>query len=75
MMLTGCNAINPAEPVSVNIPPQPADCKVQEEHAPVIAGVDKVVTLRRERGQLDKANARVVRCFEYNENIRDGFNT
>lgn len=70
MILSGCGAGKLATPVLAEIPDQPPDCAVREDHAPLTAGVDKVVTLRLERGQLDKANDRVTRCYEFNRDVR-----
>lgn len=49
----------------INIGPQPEVCGEDTPHAPLVKGQDKVVTLDRERGQLDKANDLREFCFNF----------
>ena len=58
----------------VSLPDQPADCRVQEPHAEVTAGDEARSVLIRERGALDRANARVGRCSEFEDTVRTKFN-
>lgn len=54
----------------VTIPDQPDDCRKLEPHAPVTVGVELRSVLRRERGALDRANARVGRCAVDRDNLK-----
>nr|WP_132534968.1 hypothetical protein [Rhizobium sp. PP-F2F-G48] len=54
----------------IDIPDQPDDCRKLEPHAPVTVGVELRSVLRRERGALDRANARVGRCAADRDNLR-----
>ncbi|RWF44317.1 MAG: hypothetical protein EOS65_02765 [Mesorhizobium sp.] len=49
----------------VTLPPLPGDCRASEPHAPIAAGDEVRSVLKAERRQLDKANARVVRCANH----------
>jgi len=57
----------------IEIPPQPEDCRVQEAHAAIGKGMEARSVLRRERGGLDRQNARGERCWQFNEDIRVRF--
>jgi hypothetical protein len=46
------------------LPDLPGDCRFQEPHAAITEGAEARSVLIRERGQLDKANARVGRCAD-----------
>lgn len=54
----------------VNMPEQPADCRVKEAHATLTIGAEPVVVLRKERTALDRANARITRCADNYDNVR-----
>ncbi len=56
---------------SVVLPDYPQDCRTLTPHAPIDVGAEFRSVLARERGQLNKANARVVRCGQfYDETLR-----
>ena len=57
----------------VHLPALPADCRVKEPHAPMKVGDEARAVLKRERGQLDKANARVGRCAGFYDTTRKAF--
>lgn len=46
----------------VTLPALPGDCRELEPHAAINVGDEARSVLKAERRQLDKANARVVRC-------------
>ena len=46
----------------VDLPAYPPDCRRQEPHAPLVAGAETRSALKRERGALDRQNARTDRC-------------
>ena len=48
----------------VTLPALPEDCRAQEAHASLVAGVEIRSVLRRERAALDRANSRVTRCAD-----------
>lgn len=83
LIVTGCSATDKrlAEAAAaqgraqagVTIPDQPDDCRVQEPHAAITVGSELRSVLRRERGALDKANARVSRCAALWDDIKNGF--
>lgn len=56
----------------VTLEPQPVECAIDTPHAPLSAGQEAVVALRREREQLDLANASKRRCYEFNVKQADG---
>ena len=56
----------------VTVEPQPAECAQDTPHAALVVGQEAVVALRRERAQLDAANASKRRCFLFNESQADG---
>lgn len=55
----------------VTLPALPADCRKKEPHADIQAGMEAISVLKRERGQLDKANSRVGRCAGFFDHLRD----
>lgn len=55
---------------SVVLPDYPQDCRVITPHAAIDVGAELRSVLVRERGQLDKANARVGRCGQFYDAIR-----
>lgn len=59
-----------AAEASGDIGPQPAECYEDTPHAALVRGEEQIVLLRRERGQVDKANAKQRRCANYNEALR-----
>lgn len=82
-IIVSCSATNPVkEPAEtlgriaagVNIPAQPADCKVREAHPTIIVGANKVVIIDRYRTALNRANDRVSRCYDHREDIRARIN-
>lgn len=61
----------------INLQPAPAEClpnAADVPHATVRAGDNGIVVLRRERGQLDKANALRRMCAVDREETRKAFN-
>lgn len=58
---------------SVVLPDWPADCKAKEPHAAIDVGAELRSVLVRERGQLDKANARVGRCGQFYDDVRSKY--
>jgi hypothetical protein len=50
---------------SVVLPDYPQDCREITPHAAIDVGVELRSVLVRERGQLDKANARITRCGKF----------
>ncbi len=54
----------------VSLPALPDDCRATEPHAPVSEGAEIRSILKRERTQLDKANARVGRCAEHYDGLK-----
>jgi hypothetical protein len=57
----------------VMLPPLPDDCRVQEPHAALQAGMEARVALRAERRATGRANARVGRCASFYMDVKDGF--
>lgn len=55
---------------SVVLPDYPQDCRALTPHAVIDVGAELRSVLVRERGQLDKANARVGRCSSFYDDIR-----
>lgn len=54
----------------VILPALPEDCRKPEPHASIQIGSELRSVLVRERGQLDKANARVGRCSTFYDDIK-----
>ena len=54
----------------VVLPDWPDDCRKTEAHAAVTEGAEVRSILIRERGQLDKQNARTVRCAAYYDDLQ-----
>lgn len=48
----------------VTLPSLPDDCRFEEPHAAAAVGDEARTVLKAERRQLNKANARVVRCAD-----------
>jgi hypothetical protein len=48
----------------------PADCRATEAHADLTAGVEVRSVLIRERGALDRQNARAGRCASFYDDQR-----
>ncbi|TXI08756.1 MAG: hypothetical protein E6Q76_06795 [Rhizobium sp.] len=48
-----------------NLPPLPDDCRKKEPHAAVKVGDELRSVLVKERGALDRANARTGRCAAF----------
>jgi hypothetical protein len=57
----------------VNLPLLPDDCRATEPHAALSAGVELRSVLKRERGALDRANARTGRCAGFYDDTREKF--
>ena len=55
---------------SVVLPDYPQDCRALTPHAAIDVGAELRSVLVRERGQLDKANARVSRCGQFYDATR-----
>lgn len=63
-----------AAQAQVNLPETPAICNEDVPHAPLVPGEDSLHTLKRERFQLDKANATRRICVrEFSEKLRQDF--
>lgn len=56
----------------ITLQPQPAECAIETPHASLLAGQEAAIALRRERAQLDEANASKRRCNEFNANQAEG---
>ncbi|KKB79271.1 hypothetical protein VW35_08730 [Devosia soli] len=56
----------------VTLGSQPAECAIDTPHAALLAGQEATVALRREREQLDVANASKRRCYDFNSNQAEG---
>ena len=56
-----------------NLPPLPDDCRKKEPHAGVQVGDELRSVLVRERGALDRANARVGRCGAFYDDTKSSF--
>lgn len=54
---------------SVVLPDYPQDCRVLTPHAALDVGAELRSVLVRERGQLDRANARVGRCADFYDDV------
>jgi hypothetical protein len=54
------------------LPELPAECRKEIAHAELIEGEDLAIILRRERGQLDKANAMLGRCAGFHDTLAEG---
>lgn len=54
------------------MPPLPGECRKTVPHAAVAVGDNPVVILARERGQLDLANGRIVRCADFYGDVKTG---
>lgn len=57
----------------VNLAPLPADCEHQEPHAVETLGADILSMLKLERAALDRANARVKRCAQFQKSQVEAF--
>jgi len=60
---------------SVVLPDYPQDCRVHTPHAALDVGAELRSVLVRERGQLDKANARVGRCADFYDDVASKYGT
>ena len=54
----------------VNLPEWPEDCRKKEAHAPITEGAEARSVLIRERGALDRQNARGDRCSAFYDRLR-----
>ncbi len=54
----------------VTLPNWPSDCRQSEAHAPLVVGSEIRSILKRERTQLNRANARVGRCAGHYDGLR-----
>lgn len=54
----------------VNLPELPEDCRVQEPHAVLSEGAEARSVLSRERGALDRQNARTDRCAAFYDDTK-----
>lgn len=57
----------------VELPPLPERCKRQVPHASLATGSEAVVVLKRERAQLDVANATIALCARNYETVQQEF--
>ena len=77
-MLSACGAtLNSGAAIGraqagVTLERQPDKCDEPVPHIALRPGVEVRSLLRRERAQLDVANARIVDCYAFNDNIRTG---
>lgn len=58
---------------AVNLPPLPDDCRASEPHATLTTGSELRSVLKRERGALDRANARTGRCAGFYDDTKKRF--
>lgn len=58
---------------SISLPDYPADCRAAEQHAAVTVGAELRSIIVRERGALDRANARVGRCAGFYDEVKMRF--
>ena len=56
----------------VTLERQPDQCGEPVPHIALRAGVEARSLLRRERAQLDVANARIADCYAFNDSLRTG---
>lgn len=68
---SGGAAIGRAQ-AGVTLERQPDQCSEPVPHIALRPGVEVRSLLKRERAQLDIANARLVDCYAFNENLRNG---
>lgn len=54
------------------LPDLPAECRWAVAHTELIEGEDLAVLLRRERGQLETANAMLGRCAGFHDTLAEG---
>lgn len=60
----------------INLPPYPAECRVDEPHAAIKVGDSKVSIIDRERRATDRANAKKNRCGPvFYDNVVQQFGT
>lgn len=52
------------------LPAWPADCRAKEAHAPLVVGSEVRSILKRERGALDRQNARTDRCAGFYDDLK-----
>lgn len=80
-MLIGCSGSSPNLRASgdlgraragITIERQPDECGKTVPHIRLKVGDELRTVLKRERGQLDVANARIAECYRFNEDIRAG---
>lgn len=57
----------------VELPAQPTECAQAVPHIAIAEGQELRSLLKRERAQLDVANARIRACWQFNEDVRAGF--
>lgn len=55
------------------LPDLPGDCRVKEPHAPLTLGNEALIILDRERGALDRQNARTGRCAGFYDDVKSRF--
>ncbi len=81
-MFSSCSLTDRLEKASVekgkiaagtNLPPLPDDCRKKEPHAAVRVGDKLRSVVVRERGALDRANARGERCASFHDNTKARF--
>ena len=74
LMLTGCGSPDRAPHIAPPpaLPEWPADCATPTPHAALTVGADAVSTLKRERGQLNVANAKAANCTAFYGDLRKG---
>lgn len=58
---------------AVNLPALPDDCRASEPHAALTTGAELRSVLKRERGALDRANARTGRCAGFYDDVKSNF--
>lgn len=82
IVISGCSAterLNKAATTqgtikaSIVLPDYPQDCRALTPHAAIDVGAELRSVLVRERGQLDKANARVGRCGQFYDDVKSRY--
>lgn len=82
LIASGCSLTDRLEKASsekgiiaagTNLPPLPDDCRKNESHAAIKVGDELRSVLVRERGALDRANARGARCTAFYDDTKAHF--
>ncbi len=82
MIVTGCSSTERLKSAAteqgkisagINLPAYPDDCRKKEPHAAIRVGDELRSVLVRERGALDRANARTGRCTAFYDDTAAAF--